>query len=91
MFGLPIHPLRLLVKLLLIVLIAIGHMRALYVLYPTESSELIRFVVPTVAALCLYLAVIFRKHVIFSLIFALVLAGLSLAGGLILAINTYGS
>jgi hypothetical protein len=91
MFGLPIHPLRLLVKLLLIVLIAIGHMRALYVLYPTESSELIRFVVPTVAALCLYLAVIFRKHVIFSLIFALVLAGLSLAGGMIIAVNTYGS
>jgi hypothetical protein len=91
MLGLPIHPLRLLIKLALIVLIAIGHIRAIYVLYPTQNSDLVRFVVPTAAALCLYLAVVLRKHLIFSLIFALILTGVSLAGGMFLALNTYGS
>jgi hypothetical protein len=88
---LGVHPVRLLVKLVLVVLIAVGHVRALYVLYPTQNSALLRLAVPTVAALCLYLAVIFRKHLMFSLILALILTGLSLAGGLFLAVNTYGS
>jgi hypothetical protein len=91
MLGLPIRPLRLLVKVGLIVLIAIAHVRALYVLYPTQNSALVRFVVPTVAALCLYLAVLFRKHLVFSLILVLILTALSLAGGLFLAVNTYGT
>lgn len=89
--GVLSSPIRLLIRFVLIVVIAVAHIRAIFVLYPSQNSVLIRFVVPTVAALCLYLMVILRRHLILSLLLGAILTGLSLAGGLILAINTYGS
>ena len=90
--GVLINPVtRLLIKVLLIGVIAVAHVRAIFVLYPTQNSSLVRFVLPTAAALLLYVLLILRRHWILSFVLALILTGLSLAGGLILAINTYGS
>jgi hypothetical protein len=81
---------KLLLKFVLILMIAIGHVRALFVLYPTGRSDVVRFLLPTLIAFCLYMVVLGRKHVL-SGVLALVLTLLSFWGGMVAALNTYGS
>jgi hypothetical protein len=82
---------KLLLRLMLIACIAVAHMRAIFDLYPTGHSDVVRFMVPTAVALGLYLIVLARKHLVLKAALALVLTGLSFWGGMVVAVNTYGS
>jgi len=55
---------KLLPRVGLILLIAIAHTRALFVLYPTGRSDFVRFLLPTLIAFCLYMVVLARRHLL---------------------------
>jgi len=79
-----------LLRITLVALIAAAHVRAIFVLYPTNHSDVVRFLLPTGVAFALYYVVLPQKHLVWPIV-ALALTFLSWWGGMAAAVNTYGS